>query len=142
MSNLSILNTRFICPCCGYPTLPERAAYEICEMCNWEDDGQGDEDADEVWGGPNSDYSLSEARRNFKLYRVMYEPGRDQRITGGDSKVEHETKGKLIAAFDELRDASPADVSSIENEIRRLEKILRDETTRKVREYESKRGRA
>ena len=30
------------CPCCGFHTLVEEAAFEICSICNWEDDGQGD----------------------------------------------------------------------------------------------------
>jgi hypothetical protein len=35
------------CPCCGYLTLMERAGYEICDVCWWEDDGQDDPHADE-----------------------------------------------------------------------------------------------
>ncbi|WP_081768446.1 CPCC family cysteine-rich protein [Hymenobacter swuensis] len=54
------LNT---CPACGYPTLGERAGYEICSICEWEDDGQDDEAADEIWGGPNGNYSLTQWRR-------------------------------------------------------------------------------
>ena len=99
MQKLSHLASRFACPCCGYPTLGEPAAYEICELCNWEDDGQDEAAANEVWGGPNSDYSLAEARANFLQYRVMYAPGRDQRIIKGDSMLEYETKGLLIEAF-------------------------------------------
>lgn len=53
------------CPGCGYPTLSERGAYEICEVCNWEDDNQDDKDANEIWGGPNSDLSLTENRLNI-----------------------------------------------------------------------------
>ena len=60
------------CPCCGFPTLDERGDYDICELCNWEDDGQDDLYADEVWGGPNGDYSLTEARRNFNKHLIMY----------------------------------------------------------------------
>lgn len=56
---------RYTCPCCGYPTLGERGGYQICELCNWEDDGQDDSQADKVWGGPNGAYSLAEARVNF-----------------------------------------------------------------------------
>jgi hypothetical protein len=56
------------CPCCGFVTLPERGADDICPVCFWEDDGQDDHDADEVRGGPNYSLSLSEARRNF--YRI------------------------------------------------------------------------
>jgi hypothetical protein len=54
------------CPCCGYLTLTERSGYEICGVCFWEDDGQDDPEADEVWGGPNGSLSLAQARENFK----------------------------------------------------------------------------
>ena len=53
------------CPCCQSRTLSERGAFEICPVCKWEDDGQDDENAHEVTGGPNAT-SLIEARR---LYR-------------------------------------------------------------------------
>ena len=56
----------FPCPCCGNRTLSELAAYEICPVCFWENDGQGDDDADVVRGGPNYDLSLTVARANFK----------------------------------------------------------------------------
>lgn len=52
----------FTCPGCGYPTLSERGGYELCLICDWEDDNQDDETADEVWGGPNSALSLTESR--------------------------------------------------------------------------------
>ncbi len=52
----------FTCPGCGFPTLSERGVYEICEVCNWEDDNQDDPNADEVWGGPNYELSLTENR--------------------------------------------------------------------------------
>jgi hypothetical protein len=53
------------CRCCGYVTLSERGADDICPVCFWHDDGQDDHDADEVRGGPNYRLSLSEARSNF-----------------------------------------------------------------------------
>ena len=56
------------CPCCGYKTLGARGEFEICPVCAWEDDGQGDEDADAVRGGPNGTLSLSAARENFKRF--------------------------------------------------------------------------
>jgi len=130
-----IMMSRFRCPCCGFPTLGESAAFEICELCNWEDDGQSDEDADEVPGGPNSDYSLTEARRNFAMYRVMYEPGRDMRCTGGDSPLERQIKEKLIETFHHL-ESGMGDTVALQQEIKQLEEILRSETARKVREYE------
>lgn len=30
------------CPGCGFPTLAARNEFEICGLCNWEDDGQDD----------------------------------------------------------------------------------------------------
>jgi hypothetical protein len=54
------------CPCCGYRTLTELGAFEMCPVCWWEDDGQNDADADVVRGGPNGDLSLTDARANFR----------------------------------------------------------------------------
>jgi hypothetical protein len=64
----------FLCPCCHFPTLTERQGYETCLLCNWEDDGQDDQNADKVLGGPNQDYSLTEARQNFIKYLTSYRP--------------------------------------------------------------------
>ena len=58
------------CPCCGFLTLTERGLDEICAVCNWQDDGQDDEDADKVRGGPNKLLSLTQARANFKEFRA------------------------------------------------------------------------
>ena len=59
------------CPCCGSRTLEERGGYEVCQVCYWEDDGQDDEDADAVRGGPNGDLSLTQARKNFREIGAM-----------------------------------------------------------------------
>lgn len=50
------------CPGCSYPSIGELGCYEICTICDWEDDGQDDESADEIWGGPNKLLSLTENR--------------------------------------------------------------------------------
>jgi len=68
------------CPCCGYDSVLERCRYEICPICWWEDDGQDNQEADEVWGGPNSDLSLSQARKNFLLHG-KYDPRRKDLIS-------------------------------------------------------------
>lgn len=67
------MTARALCPCCGYRTLMENAAYEICPVCFWEDDGQSDRDADEVWGGPNGQLSLRQARANFRAFGAAHE---------------------------------------------------------------------
>jgi hypothetical protein len=56
------------CPCCGCKSLRERGAFEICQVCFWEDDGQDDYDADVVRGGPNGLLSLAEARANYRRF--------------------------------------------------------------------------
>jgi hypothetical protein len=130
------MKDRVLCPCCGYPTLQERGNSDICELCNWEDDGQDDVDADEIRGGPNSDYSLTEARKNFLRYMVMYAPNRDQRITSGDSPLEIETKKALVTLFNKYLTSSDSEKPKLGQEIKRLEAALKQEILRKVREYE------
>lgn len=61
------------CPCCHQPTLEERGANEICHACFWQDGGQDDPVADEMWGGGNGDLSLTQARENF-LRCGAYDP--------------------------------------------------------------------
>lgn len=62
------------CPCCGYPLLTGERSFEWCSLCCWEDDGQDDQNADEVLGGPNADLSLTEARKNFELTLCAFRP--------------------------------------------------------------------
>lgn len=61
------------CPCCRHRTLYDRGGFSICPVCYWEDDGQDDEDADKVRGGPNGVLSLAQARENYSRYGV-YDP--------------------------------------------------------------------
>ena len=133
------VGVRYVCPCCGYLTLTERGGYEICCLCNWEDDGQDDPRADEVWGGPNGAYSLARARHNFRQYLVMYDPSqRSTRIGGSDSPVELGAKRAMTSAFDAMPSAT--DRTTLENswrEVFRAESVLRSETKRKVEEYEA-----
>jgi hypothetical protein len=67
----------YLCPCCGIPELsPEEVGnYGYCGLCTWEDDGQGDAEADERWGGPNGPYSLTRGRKNYDRYQTLEFPG-------------------------------------------------------------------
>lgn len=47
--------------------------YDICPVCFWEDDGQGEAEADEVWGGPNKNLSLRQAQKNFAAIGAVEE---------------------------------------------------------------------
>ncbi len=57
------------CPSCGYLTLDTRCGWGICTFCFWEDDGQDNHDADQVYGGPNGEDSLTAYR--LRLYDWM-----------------------------------------------------------------------
>jgi len=80
--------------------LAGRAAFEICCLCWWEDDGQDDEDTEVVRGGPNQHYSLADARLNFDNYLVKYPPESDSRIGGPDSERIKLIKINIVSAFD------------------------------------------
>jgi formylglycine-generating enzyme required for sulfatase activity len=61
------------CPCCGYPTLEqELTPFQMCLLCWWEDDGQDDPHADEVWPGPNGGRSLTKARNWIDIHGLVW----------------------------------------------------------------------
>ena len=125
-----------ICPCCRYPTLHERGGDEICCLCNWEDDGQDDADADDVRGGPNGSYSLTAARLNFKAFLVMYRRDHDTRIMPGDSDVALVAKKELVAAFDAMTAATPDEYARLWATVARCRASLHQGLVERVREYE------
>jgi len=113
----------FLCPCCGYPTLTERGGYDICLICWWEDDGQDDASADEIWGGPNSDYSLTEARENFKKYQTHFRPEDSTQFQRTTKEIE--LKKVIFGKYDELYMLKDSDqFKSLMSEIKKLEDKL------------------
>jgi len=128
----------YTCPCCGYPTLGERGAYDICGLCNWEDDGQDDPHADEVWGGPNGSYSLTEARENFTRHKIMYGPPKgDTRVGGSDSAKEAEAKIAIMHAFNALKsEKDAARIQALQRAIEHAQQTLSDEMQRRVNDHE------
>ena len=63
----------FLCPCCKYPTLTVREAYEVCPLCRWEDDGQDDADADAHLEGSPNGRCLTRARANFVAHLDQFD---------------------------------------------------------------------
>ncbi|ANU09544.1 hypothetical protein A1A1_02085 [Planococcus antarcticus DSM 14505] len=59
------------CPFRGYPSLKQRSYDEICMLCDWEDETYSEHNPEKVSGRSNGDYSLKEARRNFKAHLTM-----------------------------------------------------------------------
>lgn len=58
----------FPCACCGFLTLSDDSheTFEICPVCNWEDD-DAQFNNPTLRGGANQE-NLIEARNNFKAY--------------------------------------------------------------------------
>ena len=126
---------RITCPCCGYPTI-QGGSSEICSLCNWEDDGQDDPDADEVRGGPNQGYSLSEARVNFESYLIMYPPEENPTIGGSDNEEEKQIKRNIIEAFDRMMgEPATEELNALWQIVSGNEKALYKELKRRIREY-------
>lgn len=127
----------YVCPCCGYPTLQERGNYDICMLCDWEDDGQDDPHADAMWGDPDERYSLAEARENFKKNLVMYTI--DPRIGGGDSQLEKQTKRSIITTFEKMRSETDTEtLQELWDQVNEGRQILFQELERKIREHDEK----
>ena len=119
-------HNRYLCPCCFYPTLNERNSYHICGLCFWEDDGQDDIDADEVLGGPNTDYSLTEARNNFIKYLTMYRPSDTIAFSRNETKISEikEIYDNILKGHEILK------YEDVENELRKArsleDKLVKD----------------
>jgi hypothetical protein len=128
-------DVRYPCPCCAYPTLPRRGWEDICCLCSWQDDGQDDPHADEAWRGPNSHYSLTQARENFKQYLVIFTPDNDRRIGGGDSGVTLAAKKAMMDAFDAMANADDLEKAWLWEEVSDAEIVIRQEMRREHDEY-------
>ncbi|MDQ0185268.1 hypothetical protein J2S16_001834 [Cytobacillus kochii] len=98
--------------------MEERRIFDICELCHWEDDGQDD---------PNGDYSLTEARKNFKGHFIMY---RDKRNIESQTKKIIESKKALMSMFIELEkfETDSLKYKELWRKIETYEKILMDIT--------------
>jgi hypothetical protein len=60
----TFLGPRVQCRCCGFWTLADYGGYELCPVCDWEDDPTTIFEPGEGPTGPNH-LSLTEGRRNF-----------------------------------------------------------------------------
>ncbi|WP_051574269.1 CPCC family cysteine-rich protein [Mycobacterium sp. URHB0044] len=95
-----------VCPCCGYATLDERGAYNICHVCWWEDDGTDNDDADKVYGGPNSDVSLTQGRANFLAHGTS-DPRRDDLLPLHDPPERYRRVRTFVLSTDRREVSEP-----------------------------------
>jgi hypothetical protein len=100
-SGSATLGRLYTCPCCGFLMLAARGQGEICDLCNWEDDGLDDPDAQSP-SRANSPYTLQQAREAFRRYGVMYPPEDDPRIGGPDTPAETAAKQRIVAHLETL----------------------------------------
>lgn len=128
--------TRYTCPCCGYPTLVSRAHYDICQLCDWEDDGQDEDNLAEFNGGPNGCYSLAQARENFSQYHTMYSPDNNTSLSGGDSAERLRLKRELISVFEQLLQAQGNENITFWQQAIKIERQLHNELKRSIKQYE------
>jgi len=110
--------------------------FEICYLCNWEDDGQDDHNADAIMGGPNYGYSLTVARENFKRYGNMYTPGKDQRLPSGDTELETAVKKRIVDAFEAMRTSTAEETVRWWELVNQCREELSREIDRKVEEHD------
>src|SRR5207248_1934494 len=74
---------------CKFRTLHGRGQDEICPVCFWHDDGQDEQDADSVWGGPNGVLSLKQAQTNFKMIGASDERRKTYVRPANRTKLDH-----------------------------------------------------
>ena len=61
---------KYKCPCCGNYTLLEMppGTYEICEICNWEDDEV--QYKDPMYAGGANKLCLNDARKLYRMNKI------------------------------------------------------------------------
>ncbi|MBO1111681.1 CPCC family cysteine-rich protein [Bordetella petrii] len=57
------------CPCCESLVLSQYGEYEICPICNWEDDPV--QSADHDYSGGANALSLNQARQEWKIKGIQ-----------------------------------------------------------------------
>jgi hypothetical protein len=63
LDNMKNKKNKKQCPCCGYYTLPANSTYQICRICDWEDDDLQGDDPD--YAGGANDLSLNDCRKKW-----------------------------------------------------------------------------
>ncbi len=66
------------CPCCEQTTFSEKGSFEICAVCNWEDDPVQLEDPS--FAGGANDPSLDQAREYWRLAGTPLPPNRTEEM--------------------------------------------------------------
>ena len=117
-SNIDIIMK--LCPCCKLLTLPDMDLHEICPVCWWEKDDQNETNKYEIFGGPNHDYSLSEAQSNFKKYYIMFRPS-DPKFSKLNKEIK--IKKEMIRLYQNMLVSDDVRVEKMDKYLKLLKKI-------------------
>ncbi len=129
------------CPCCGFLMLTERNVGEICDLCNWEDEGFDDDQAHQR-SPSNAPYTLAQAREAFRRYGVMYPPEDDPRIGGPDTPTETAAKQGIVARLESIPDIETREeLAEIFQQVQDALEILDEQLKTKVARYEARERR-
>lgn len=112
------------CPCCGYKTLPERAAYDLCPVCWWEDEGLRPWEYSE----PNGQ-TLVEAQQEFLAQRLPYRlrPGKVRAPRRGE---ERDPDWRPFELTDELLDRAERLTADWQRAFEQEERRIQEEVAR------------
>ena len=116
------------CPVCELDTLSREADNEVCWVCLWEDEGQGDLDELAIYGGPNGNLSLKRARENFKKYYCINEPKNPEKYFTKNREY-NKLIQKAIFLFNELEKGINI---QIKNQLKEVRNRIRNE---RVKDY-------
>lgn len=106
----NVIHHKHLCPICGFPTLDARGEYELCVICQWEDDGDGDP----MIIGPPNYTSMTQAR--IKIARMLAEFERTYIID--------ESLAAVVAGVRAFREAFGLDLPDGSDDTAYLRKIL------------------
>lgn len=61
--------TKYRCLCCGYKTLDNQGAFDLCPVCFWEDDSYPQDDGTIIFAGVNRS-TLKQSQKNYQKFRA------------------------------------------------------------------------
>ena len=102
----------FPCPCCGFPSLPQRGT-ATCDICWWELLHGAGQDDDTPCTGPNHGYSLNRARANVAAHGHMYDRGREIAYLKSPAPARRALMAEVEAVRDGLRPLDRARLAAL-----------------------------
>ena len=109
--------------------LTSRGQFEVCRLCWWEDEPLDDETEESA---ANHGMTLAQARENFRVHGVMYDPAVDPRRGRFDDEQARSIKQALIADFEAYATATPRARRAASVRLVEHDRLLRESLYRSV----------